>query len=392
THGPLRPNPDHGAQGTRVRRVRQGLGGLQPPDHLQGDPAEPRLHHHRHDHPRGARLRRHRGGAVVPRRRRRSADALVGPDDRQLRALVRGRPRLLHHPRDLPVPARAVVHRARRPHQETRRIRGGPRMSRFLLNRLLGMIVVLFLLCLFTFVAFFVLSPDHGAHDCGNTCAPEPIAQTRANPGPDPPFWTQFWTFITAPFTGRTYGTGANAVECAAPCLGYSFQTSQPVADMILQRLPVSATIAIGAAVLWLLAGVAGGLISAVREGRFADRFIAGLTLTGMSVPNYVLALALQFLLVVTLGWLPFPQAVPFGDDPVRWFANFLMPWTVLAIGSAAVYTRLTRANVIESLQENYVRTARAKGLRPGLVWRRHALRPALTPIVTIFGMDFANL
>lgn len=265
-------------------------------------------------------------------------------------------------------------------------------MSRFLLNRLLGMIVVLFLVCLFTFVVFFVLSPDPAVQICGKNCTPEAIDQIRENLGLDQPFWTQFWTFITALFTGRTYGTGANAVECAAPCLGYSFQTSQPVADMILQRLPVSATIAIGAAVLWLLAGVAGGLISAVREGRFADRFIAGLTLTGMSVPNYVLALALQFLLVVTLGWLPFPQAVPFGDDPVRWFANFLMPWTVLAIGSAAVYTRLTRANVIESLQENYVRTARAKGLRPGLVWRRHALRPALTPIVTIFGMDFANL
>ncbi|WP_026930864.1 ABC transporter permease [Glycomyces tenuis] len=265
-------------------------------------------------------------------------------------------------------------------------------MSRFLLNRLLGMVVVLFLVCLFTFVVFFVLSPDPAVQICGKNCTPEAIDQIRENLGLDQPFLTQFWTFISGLFVGRTYGTGPNAIDCAAPCLGYSFQTSQPVADMIMQRLPVSATIAIGAAVLWLLAGIAGGLISAVREGRFADRFITGLTLTGMSIPNYVLALALQFLLVVTLGWLPFPQAVPFGDDPVQWFMNFLMPWIVLAIGAAAVYTRLTRANVIESLQENYVRTARAKGLSPGLVWRRHALRPALTPIVTIFGMDFANL
>jgi peptide/nickel transport system permease protein len=265
-------------------------------------------------------------------------------------------------------------------------------MIRVFVNRLLGMAVVLFLVCLFTFVIFFVLSPDPAVQICGKNCTPEAIDRIRGNLGLDQPFWTQFWTFVSGLFVGRTYGTGANAIECVAPCLGYSFQSSQPVTDMILQRLPVSATVAIGAAVLWLLTGVSAGLVSAVREGKFADRFIAGLTLTGMSIPNYVLALSLQFLLVVTLGWLPFPQAVSFGEDPVQWFANFLMPWIVLSIGAAAVYTRLTRANVIETLQENYVRTARAKGLRPGLVWRRHALRPALTPIVTIFGMDFAGL
>lgn len=265
-------------------------------------------------------------------------------------------------------------------------------MIRFLTGRLLGMVVVLTLVVLFTFVIFFVLSPDPAVQICGKNCTPERIDQLHRNLGLDEPFWTQFWTYLSGLFVGRTYGTGANAIECAAPCLGYSFQTSQPVTDMITQRLPVSATVAIGAATLWLLAGVAAGLISAVREGRFTDRFITGLTLTGMSIPNYVLALSLQFLLVVTLGWLPFPRAVPFADDPGQWFANYLMPWIVLAVGASAVYTRLTRANVIETLQENYVRTARAKGLRPGLVWRRHALRPALTPIVTIFGMDFANL
>jgi len=265
-------------------------------------------------------------------------------------------------------------------------------MIRFLANRLLGMAVVLFLVCLFTFLIFFVLSPDPAVQICGKNCTPEAIDQLHANLGLDQPFWTQFWTFVSGLFVGRTYGTGPNMIDCAAPCLGYSFQTSQSVTDMIVQRMPVSATVAIGAAVLWLLAGVAGGLVSAVREGRFADRFIAGLTLTGMSIPNYVLALSLQFLLVVTLGWLPFPQAVPFGEDPGQWFANFLMPWIVLSIGAAAVYTRLTRANVVDTLKEDYVRTAKAKGLSPGLVWRRHALRPALTPIVTIFGMDLAGL
>ncbi|GAA1641248.1 peptide/nickel transport system permease protein [Actinoplanes couchii] len=265
-------------------------------------------------------------------------------------------------------------------------------MTRYLVNRVLGMLLVLFLVALFTYMVFFLLSPDPAVQICGKTCTPERIDQIRANLGLDDPFPVQFLHFLEGLFLGRDYGTGASAVHCSAPCLGYSFQSAQVVTDMIVQRLPVTAVVAIGAAVLWLLAGVIGGLLSAVREGRFTDRFITALTLGGMSVPNYVLALALQYVFVVQLQWLPFPQAVPFADDPGQWFLNFILPWTVLAIGYASSYTRLTRANVIDTLSENFVRTARAKGLRPHLVWRRHALRPALTPIVTIAGMDFAGL
>ncbi|MDN3311003.1 ABC transporter permease [Microbacterium oryzae] len=265
-------------------------------------------------------------------------------------------------------------------------------MTRLIISRLLGMALVLFLVTLFTYVIFFVLSPDPAVQICGKNCTPDRIDQIRTSLGLDEPFWTQFFTYVGGLFAGRTFVIAGADVACSAPCLGYSFQTSQLVGDMIVQRLPISATIAIGAAVLWVLGGVTSGVLSAVKEGRFLDRFFAGLTLGSMSVPNYVLALALQFVLVVALGWLPFPQAVPFSQDPGRWFLNFLMPWIVLAIGYAAVYTRLTRANVIETMQENFVRTARAKGLAPSLVWRRHALRPALTPIVTIFGMDLAGL
>jgi peptide/nickel transport system permease protein len=265
-------------------------------------------------------------------------------------------------------------------------------MTRYLVHRIAGMIVVLFLVCLFTYVVFFVLSPDPAVQICGKNCTPDRIDQIRANLGLDDPFWTQFGHFLQGLVAGRVYGAGPTAVTCPAPCLGYSFQTSQIVTDMIVQRLPVTTVVAVGAAVLWLVAGVIGGLVSAVREGRFADRFIAGLTLGGMSVPNYVLALVLQYVFVVQLQWLPFPEAVPFADDPARWFVNFILPWTVLAIGYASAYTRLTRANVIDTLAENFVRTARAKGLRPALIWRRHALRPALTPVVTIAGMDFAGL
>jgi len=265
-------------------------------------------------------------------------------------------------------------------------------MVRFLATRLAGMVGVLFLVVLFTYAIFFALSPDPAVQICGKNCTPELIDQIRTNLGLDRPFYEQFLGFLSGLFVGSTYGTGANAIDCAAPCLGYSFQTGQPVLEMFEQRFGVSATLAVGAAVLWLLMGVTGGLVAAIKRGTWFDRAATGAALGGVSIPNYVLALVLQYVLVVKLGWLPFPQAVPFGDDPGQWFLNFVMPWLVLAFTYASMYQRLTRANVVDTLDENFVRTARAKGLAPGLVWRRHALRPALTPVVTLFGMDFAGL
>jgi peptide/nickel transport system permease protein len=265
-------------------------------------------------------------------------------------------------------------------------------MARYMAGRAAGVVMILFLVCLFTFLIFFTLSPDPAVMICGKTCTPERIDQIRSVLGLDQPLVTQFVSFLAGLVAGRDYGEGANLVHCAAPCLGYSFQTNQSVWDMVVERLPVSATVAIGAAVLWLLVGIVAGLVSAVKEGTWWDRAAMGLALGGSSVPNYVLALALQYVLVVQLQVLPFPQAVAFGDDPVLWFQSYLMPWVVLATGYACLYARLTRANVIDTLAENFMRTARAKGLNPALTLRRHALRPALTPIATIFGMDFAAL
>ncbi|MDP9842690.1 ABC transporter permease [Streptosporangium lutulentum] len=265
-------------------------------------------------------------------------------------------------------------------------------MARYLAGRIAGLALILFMVCLFTYLIFFKLSPDPAVMICGKTCTPERILQIRTLLGLDQPFFTQFWDFLSGLFAGRDYGSGVNLIHCPAPCLGYSFQTSQSVWEMILDRLPVSATVAVGAAVLWLLAGIGAGLLSAVKEGTWWDRTLMGLALGGASIPNYVLALSLQFVLVVKLQILPFPTAVAFSDGPVLWFQSYLMPWIVLATGYACLYARLTRANVIDTLAENFMRTARSKGLHPALTMRRHALRPALTPITTIFGMDFAAL
>ncbi|WP_030254871.1 ABC transporter permease [Streptomyces violens] len=265
-------------------------------------------------------------------------------------------------------------------------------MARYLAGRIAGLVLILFTVCLFTYLIFFKLSPDPALLICGKTCTPERVTEIRTVLGIDKPFLTQFWDFLSGLIAGRDYGSGANSVHCPAPCLGYSFQTSQSVWEMVVDRLPVSATVAIGAAVLWLLAGITAGLLSAVKEGTWWDRSVMNLALGGASIPNYVLALALQYVLVVKLRILPFPSSVTFTDDPVLWFQSYLMPWIVLATGYACLYARLTRANVIDTLAENFMRTARSKGLSPVLTMRRHALRPALTPVTTIFGMDFAAL
>ncbi|GAA2320659.1 ABC transporter permease subunit [Nonomuraea roseoviolacea subsp. roseoviolacea] len=265
-------------------------------------------------------------------------------------------------------------------------------MARYVAGRLAGLVVLLLLVCVFTYLIFFKLSPDPALMICGKTCTPDRVAQIRASLGLDRPFLTQLGDYLSGLVAGRDYGSGPNLVHCPAPCLGYSFQSSQSVTQMIVDRLPVSATVAVGAAVLWLIVGIAAGLLSAVKEGSWWDRAAMGLALGGASIPNYVLALTLQYVLVVKLQILPFPSAVPFSEDPLLWFQSYLMPWLVLATGYACLYARLTRANVIDTLAQNFMRTARSKGLSPALTMRRHALRPALTPIVTIFGMDFAAL
>lgn len=265
-------------------------------------------------------------------------------------------------------------------------------MTGYIVRRLIAAVLIMLAVAFLTFVIFFALSPDPAASICGETCSPERIEAIRSQLGLDEPFMTQFLTFLAGIFAGRTYGSGASEIQCAAPCIGYSFQNRQDVLEAILERLPVTATVAVGAAVLWLLSGVAAGVISAVKQGTWWDKGAMMFALAGVSLPNYFVALVLQFLLVVQLQWLPFPAVVPIADDPIQWFQAYLMPWIVLALMYASMYARLTRSNMIDTLGENFMRTARAKGLRRGPILLRHGLRPSLTPVVTVLGMDFATL
>jgi peptide/nickel transport system permease protein len=265
-------------------------------------------------------------------------------------------------------------------------------MAWYLGKRVSAAVVTLLAVVFFTYLVFFALSPDPAVAICGQTCTPDRIVIIRHQLGIDQPFLVQFSTFLKGIFVGRSYGDGASAVFCSAPCIGHSFQTSQDVLTMITSRLPVSITLAVGAAVLWLVFGITLGLVSALKAGRPLDKVAMVLALIGVAVPNYFFALVLQYVLVVRLHVLPFPSVVAFGDDPLVWFQSYLMPWMVLALLYVALYARLTRTNVLDTLSENFMRTARAKGLSPGLILRRHALRPSLTPLVTLFGMDIAAL
>ncbi|MEU2717037.1 ABC transporter permease [Streptomyces sp. NPDC007205] len=262
----------------------------------------------------------------------------------------------------------------------------------YVLRRLAATAVILLVICAATFAIFYLMPADPAQGACGKACSPERIAQIRTTLGLNHSLLVQFRDYLVGIFAGRTYGTGAQAVQCPFPCMGFSFQTNQPVWQLLTDRLPISVSIAAGAAVLWLAVGVGAGVVSALRRGSIWDRTAMVAALGGVSLPIYFTALVLQYLLVVKLGVLPYPHFVPVSADPIGWAQSLLMPWITLAMLYAGVYARITRGEMLDSLGQNYVRTARAKGLPEPTVLRRHALRPALMPIVTIFGMDIGAL
>jgi peptide/nickel transport system permease protein len=263
---------------------------------------------------------------------------------------------------------------------------------RFLAWRLAGIVLVLLVVAVVTYAIFYLLPADPARLSCGKPCTPENYAAAQRYLGLDAPWYGQLWNYLSGIVTGRTFGAGAGVVSCPAPCFGYSFQLSTPVTELILTRLPVTASIAVGAAVLWFVAGVTGGTFAAVRRGRPLDRAIMTVAIAGVSAPAYLVGLLAILLFGFTLGWLPTGGYEPLTEDPVGWFLHLLLPWCALAFISAAVYARLTRAELIDQLGQDHIRTARAIGLRESAVVVRHGLRNALVPVVTVFGLDLGGL
>lgn len=264
--------------------------------------------------------------------------------------------------------------------------------TRFVLSRLLQALIVLVVVVLVTFAIFQFFPADPARLACGKPCTPENLARARAYMGYDEPWYTQFWNYLVGVVAGRTYGTGAAAIHCSAPCLGYSFRLSSPVTELIAARLPITFSIAIGAAILWLITGVAAGVVSAVRRGRPIDRFLMTGAVIGVSAPAYLVGLLGILLLGFKADIVPVSGYVPFRQSPVDWLWHLALPWAVLALLSAAVYARLVRGETLDNLGEDYVRTARAVGLGEGRVMRRHVLPNIAVPVLTFFALDFGGM
>ncbi|HEY0533481.1 MAG TPA: ABC transporter permease [Actinoplanes sp.] len=266
------------------------------------------------------------------------------------------------------------------------------RTLRYIVQRLLGMAGTLFVISVITYVIFYLLPSNPAQLSCGRPCTPQRLAEAGAFMGYDKPWAQQYLDFLGGIVAGRHFGSGAAAVDCAAPCFGYSFRLNASVTQLIIERAPITFSIAIGAAVLWLILGVGAGVIAAVRRGTVVDRAAMLFSTIGVSSPAYLIGLLGILLFGFTLNMVPVGGYVPLTENPLYWAWHLILPWCVLALISAAVFARLTRGQMLEVLDEDYIRTARAKGLSERRVIGRHGLRNVLIPVITVFGLDLGTL
>jgi peptide/nickel transport system permease protein len=253
----------------------------------------------------------------------------------------------------------------------------------YIVRRVLWAILLLVVVSFLTFVIFNVFpSADPAALRAGRNATPALVHQIRINLGLNKPFYTQFWIY----FKGLVEHFN----------LGYSYYNSESVKSEIFSRLPATISVTVGGFVLWMLIGIPVGIVSAIRPRSILDRVTMGGSLVAISAPVYFLGLVSLFLFAQGTGQLSWFGAagsyVPISQNVGTWFNSLILPWLTLAAGFAAFYARMTRGNLIETMHEDYIRTARAKGLRESKVITKHGLRAALTPIVTMAGMDIGLL
>jgi peptide/nickel transport system permease protein len=272
-------------------------------------------------------------------------------------------------------------------------------MIQFLIRRIIGGLLVVWVVSLVTFAIFQIGPVVTGASAAylytGKNTTPAAVHAVEVKLGLNRPIPVQYGLFVKGIVAGREYTDGVTNVECHAPCLGYSFSYEEPVTKLIGQRLPITVSIAIGAFFLWVVGGVLIGIISALNRGKLADRLGMLFALLGVSLPVFFTGMLLLYVFSYgpkSLQIFPNVQYIGISQNPIHWFTNLILPWVTLALAYAALYARLTRANVMETMSEDYIRTATAKGLPRRKVIIRHGLRAALTPIVTIAGLDLGGL
>lgn len=257
-------------------------------------------------------------------------------------------------------------------------------MVRFLIRRIALGLFVMWIVTMLVFGIFFV-GPgpaDVARRLAGREATPQVVQEVRVRLHLNEPIIKQYWHFLQNLLQGN---------------LGYSYIHGQPVTSVLKQALPITLSLVLGASILWLIIGVMSGVLSAVRRGSVWDRTATTLALVFYSMPTFVLGLLLLYVFyyqftIHGLKLFPGQGYTYFSADPVKWFQSMVLPWFTLALVSAAVYTRLTRGSMLDVLGEDYIRTARSKGLTERRVVYRHGLRSALTPVVSQFGIDVGTL
>ena len=268
-------------------------------------------------------------------------------------------------------------------------------MFAYISRRLAVSLLILLTVSFAVYVIFAFLPFDPAALTCGKNCNdPGIIEANRRRLGYDLPFFTQYFLFLKGLFFGRTFGEGAALINCPAPSLGYSFQQHACVTNLIGEALPVTFSLAIGAIVMWLALGIGLGILAARFRGRIVDQLSTIFVLIGTSLPTFLTGLLLMVFVVIRWHLIPFPSGnyTPFIENPFEWAQILFLPWLTLAFAYAALYTRFVRSSVIDTSNEDYIRTARAKGLSESVILGKHTLRAALAPIATMAGLDFAGL
>lgn len=262
-------------------------------------------------------------------------------------------------------------------------------MLRFLLRRVVGAAVILLIISALVFVLFYAAPRDPARVACGKVCTPETLALVRHNLGIADPIPVQYWHWLQGIFVGREYTSYGN---CPAPCLGYSFINREPVFGTIKDRFPTTLSLSVGSAFVFVIFGVGAGMLAAVKQGKPLDKVASSASLIASSMQIYIVGVLAMYFLTDQWHLLDRPSYTPLLENPGAWFSGLLLPWLVLSVIFTANYTRMSRSQLVESLSEDYVRTARAKGLSRRTVFFRFAWRGAMGPIVTIFGLDLGVL
>jgi peptide/nickel transport system permease protein len=264
----------------------------------------------------------------------------------------------------------------------------------FVMRRVISGVLVLWVTSISIFALFFYGPADPALAYCPEThCTPQRLEQIRQSLGLERPVVEQYADYVKGIFVGNDLQAGAITIKCPAPCLGVSFKLRVDVTELLWSRFPATLSIAVGGAALFLTMGVGLGITAARARGTPFDKVIVGASLVINAIPFYLLAL-LAWLMLIS-AWGIFPDSgyfSPFQDGPVAWVKGMLLAWLVLGVSSSTDYARFSRGSMIEALNEDFVRTARAKGLRERRTVVVHALRAAVVPVVTIFGLDLAGL